>query len=369
MHSQRVVVTFILLVVFAGTNFGSCQSVTANVVVHDAKLEVVVFSTSVANQYQNVTYEGELLVNGNKTFTIQDSEFYMIGKITVQDTSTLIIQNSKFTAMPIYRDSIVLKDQANLIVTNTTMISKSQTSFRCKLHVYNDAEVNITHSALEKRWEIVAYNSSVINVNNTTTQMIFYGADTASLNGVITYDTSTAEIENSTIESIFVSDNSTVSIRNSVVKQVRMEGRRSGSAHADNATVDIICSTVEYINAMKGMPILYVEDSTVTWRANFLASSSVQFTRSSIAELIAQKNTNIILIDCYAESIETRNNSNVFVGWHLPLFGLVTMHYTLVPIVQTIITIAIVVMIIAVLVFLYRKRARRVQREYDYQPR
>jgi len=70
-------------------------------------------STTVVNQYQNVTYEGDLLVSNNETFTIQDSEFYMIGKITVQDTSTLIIQNSKFTAMPIYRDSIVLKDQSN----------------------------------------------------------------------------------------------------------------------------------------------------------------------------------------------------------------------------------------------------------------
>ncbi len=375
MLSQRIILILISLVLLGSTIFQACQSVGTSVVVYDVQFDTVIFATTNANHHQNVTYEGDLLVINNETFTIQDSEFYVIGKITVKDTSTLIIQNSKLTAIPTYAsspdgESIILEDQANLIITNATLISRRQffPEFDCKILVQDDAEVNITHSALEKRWEIVAYNSSVINVNNTTTQMIFYGADTASLNGVITYDTSTAEIENSTIESIFVSDNSTVSIRNSVVKQVRMEGRRSGSAHADNATVDIICSTVEYINAMKGMPILYVEDSTVTWRANFLASSSVQFTRSSIAELIAQKNTNIILIDCYAESIETRNNSNVFVGWHLPLFGLVTMHYTLVPIVQTIITIAIVVMIIAVLVFLYRKRARRVQREYDYQP-
>jgi hypothetical protein len=282
----------------------------------------------------------------------------MNGTITVQDTSALVIQNSKFTAIPKYRDSIVLKDQANLIVTNTTMISKSQTSFRCKVLVHNDAEVNITNSTLQRRWEIVAYNNSAIHVNNTT-QQIIYGVDNAHLNGVLTYDTSTAEIENSTIESVFVSDNSTVSIRNSVVKQVRMEGRRNGSTHADNATVDIVCSTVEYINALEGVPILCVEDSTVTWRANFLASSSVQFTRSSIAELIAQRNTNIILIDCYAESIETRDNSSVFVGWHLPLFGLVTMHYTLVPIIQLVIPIAIIAIVLTLLVILRKKRSAR----------
>jgi len=362
MYTQRIVVAFILLVLFGGTIIESSQSVTASVVIHYVKLEAMSFSTSAASQYQNVTYEGDLLVSSNDTFTIQNSEFYMIGKITVQDTSTLIMQNSKFTAMPIYRDSIVLKDQANLMVTNTTMISKSQTSSRCKLLVCNDAEVKIAHSALLRRWEIVAYNRSVVHVNNTTQQAIF-GGDTARLNGIITYGTSTAEIENSTIESVFVSDDSTVSIRNSVVKQVRMEGRTSGSAHANNATVDIMCSTIESINALNGVPTLYVEDSTVTWRANFLASSSVQLTRSSIAELIAQRNTNVILIDCYAESIEARDNSRVFVGWDLPLFGLVTMHYTWVPIVQMIIVIAIIVAIITVLV-LYKRRARRIQMEH-----
>jgi len=240
------------------------------------------------------------------------------------------------------------------------MISKSQTSFRCKFLVYNDAEVNITHSELQRRWEIVAYNNSAIHVNNTT-QQIIYGVDNAHLNGVLTYDTSTAEIENSTIENVFVSDNSTVSIRNSVVKQVRMEGRRSGSAHADNATVDIICSTVEYINALDGVSTLYVEDSAVTWRANFLASSSVQFIRSLIAELIAQRNTNIMLIDSYAGSIETHDESTVFVGWHLPLFGLVTMHYTLVPIIQLAIPIAIIAIVLTLLVILRKKRSARIR--------
>jgi hypothetical protein len=113
MHMQKIVVAFILLALLESTIIESSPSVIASVVIHDLKLEAMVFSTNVASQYQNVTYEGDLLVSNNETFTIQDSEFYMIGKITVQDTSTLIIQNSKFTAMPIYRDSIVLKDQSN----------------------------------------------------------------------------------------------------------------------------------------------------------------------------------------------------------------------------------------------------------------
>jgi H+/gluconate symporter-like permease len=61
--------------------------------------------------------------------------------------------------------------------------------------------------------------------------------------------------------------------------------------------------------------------------------------------------------------------AKVFVDWHLPLFGLVTMHYTWVSIIQTIVTATIIAVIITVLVFLYRKRARQVQREYEYQTR
>ena len=61
--------------------------------------------------------------------------------------------------------------------------------------------------------------------------------------------------------------------------------------------------------------------------------------------------------------------AKVFVDWHLPLFGLVTIHYTWVSIIQTIIIATIVAIIIATLVFLYRKRASRVQREYEYQAR
>ncbi len=61
--------------------------------------------------------------------------------------------------------------------------------------------------------------------------------------------------------------------------------------------------------------------------------------------------------------------AKVFVDWYLPLFGLVTMHYTWVSIIQTIVIATIIAIIITVLVFLYRKRARRVQREYEYQTR
>lgn len=114
--------------------------------------------------------KGILLVSNNKTFSIQNSEFYMIGNITVQDTSTLVIHNSIFTAIPtsIHRESIVLEDQAKLIVTNATLISKEPDNFASRIVVQNDAEANITYSTFQEEWWVQAHNDSTIHVNDLT---------------------------------------------------------------------------------------------------------------------------------------------------------------------------------------------------------
>lgn len=352
MRSQRVVATFILLVLFGGTNFGSCQSVTANVAVHDAKLEVVVFSTSVTNQYPNVTYEGELLVGDNETFTIQDLEFYMIGKITVQDTSTLIIQNSKFT---LHGTSIVLEHQAKLIMTNATVISKNPDNYWCGIVVQDDSEANISYSTFQEWWEVQASDNSKIHVDNSTITI----GDIHLGSGIGTSGTSSLTVENSDIDGVWIWNNSTVSINNSVVGLVRTGGATN---------VNITDSEIRTIETM-GSPTFVVQRTRVTGRAVLSYDSSARFTRSSVAKIEAHVNANVMLIDSYAGRIETHDNAKVFVGWHLPLFGLVTMHYTWVPIIQTVVIATIIAIIITVLVFLYRKRARRVQREYEYQAR
>lgn len=347
MYTQRIVVTFVLLVLFGGTIIESSQSVTASVAIHDVKLEPMSFSTSVASQYQNITYEGDLLVSNNETFSIQDSEFCMIGNITVQDTSTLIIQNSKFT---LHSPSIVLQHQAKLIMTNATLISRNPYNYWGGIVVHDDSEANISYSTLQEWWEVQASDNSKIHVNNST----ITSGDYYHPSGIGTHGTSSVVIENSTIDEVWIWNNSTVSINNSVVRLVRAGGATN---------VNIADSEIGAIETM-GSPTFSVQHTKVAWRANFLYNSSVRFTSSSVAEVIARGNANILLIDSYAGSIETHDDATVSVGWHLPLFGLVTMHYTWVPIVQMIIVIAIIVVIITVLVFLYRKRARQIQREH-----
>lgn len=99
MHTHKVVITSMLLVLFGSTIFQSCQPVDTSAVIYDFRSDATSFGTTFVTQHQNVSYEGNLFINNNETFTIQDSEFYMKGKITILDTSTVIIRNSEFTAI------------------------------------------------------------------------------------------------------------------------------------------------------------------------------------------------------------------------------------------------------------------------------
>jgi len=367
MHTHKVVITSMLLVLFGSTIFQSCQSVDTSAVIYDLRFDATGFGTTFVTQHQNVTYEGDLFVNNNETFAIQDSEFYMKGKITVQDTSTLIIRKSEFTAFPLEdQRAIVLEDQAELIVENSTLISNK--SFFCEIVVQNDAVLNISHSELQNWWEVGSFDEAEIHVNNST----FTSGDIYHDSGIGTFGTSSVTVEDSTIDGVWIWDDSTVSIKNSVIGRARVGGVTN---------VNITDSKIEIINTGVRASVI-VRNSTVTWRAElsfdssvrFIESSvanveaygnsSVRFTMSSVAKIEAHGNANIMLIDSHAGTIETYDDATVLVGWHLPLSGLVTMDHTWVPIIRAIIIITLIAIIIAVLVFFFRKRrAKQDQRK------
>lgn len=363
MRTHKAVITSMLLVLFGSTIFQSCQPVDTSEVIYDLRFNATSFRTTFVTQHQNVTYEGDLFINNNETFTIQDSEFYMKGKITVQDASTLIIRNSEFTAIPIYPTSldgeiIVLNDQAKLTITDSTLISKNSTRFGSRILVGAHAEVNITHSTLQDLWRIYTEGRDAkIEVNNSTiaTGSLYDGSEIAAMGASVT-------IENSSIDGTDIWSYSMLSIKNSVVGFV---------SAGDVSDVNILDSEIRIIETYGSIgevhgTTLIVQDSTVTLRAQFFANSFVQFTSSSVAELEAYGSADIMLIDSYAGTIETYDDATVFVGWHLPLFGLVTMDHTWVPIIQAIIAIIriiLIMIIIAVLVFFFRKRTKQDQRK------
>ncbi|MCD6242887.1 hypothetical protein J7K06_04295 [Candidatus Bathyarchaeota archaeon] len=236
--------------------------------------------TSIPNSYQNVTYEGDLIVENNQTFTIQDSEFNMIGKIIVKDTSTLIIRNSKFIAIPPWDgDSIVMLDNSNLIITNTTVIFKHPGGFDVHISLRHNAKANITYSTFKNHGYILAYNNATIYVSNST---ITLGTKSTKYSGVSTFDFSTAEIENSTVDGVFIWDNSTVSLKNSIVKLLRTTWEQE-----DRTTVNLMNSEIYQIETYGGTVILRVDDSEVT-SVNFLGNCSALFMDSSVEKMSAR---------------------------------------------------------------------------------
>ena len=63
-----------------------------------------------------------MIVGGNETRTIENCEYYLTGNITIEDNATLIIRNAIFNQTSLGDPvGIVVKNRANLIVTNTTL--------------------------------------------------------------------------------------------------------------------------------------------------------------------------------------------------------------------------------------------------------
>jgi len=319
--------------------------------IRNVRFDAAISWTNIGNQYQNVTHEGDFVISDNETFTIENSEYHMNGKITVNDTSTLIIKNSKFfTVPPWHGDSIVLMNQAHLVVTDATVIFRHAEGFACEILAWDDARVNITYSTLVSYGHVVAHNNSAIYVGNstmTTSTTTNFGAPS----GVATFDASTSAIENSTIDGVFVWDTSSASIRNSAIGIVR-----------SSAVVNIRNSKIEYIEAWDDAPAFHIEDSTVK-DANFIRDASAHFTDSSLSKISAYGNATVWLIGCTYGGIETRENATVFVGLDLPLFGLVVIQHNWIPILQLILVILIVAIVITVLLIVRRRRTRRIKKE------
>lgn len=351
MRSRQIIVMLVHIVLF-GSILSQLSPSTCSI---DAMQPSVCSASATAvSQYHNVTHEGDILVSGSETFTIQNSEFHMLGKITVTDTSTLMIRNAKFVTIPTYHDeSIVLEGQANLAIINSTVIFKHQfgTHFGCRINAYDNAQVNITLSTIRQNGDLVAYDNSSIHVRNST--MTIGPEPHTDYCGVATFDVSTAKIENSNIDGAFVWDNSSTSIMNSVVGLVR-----TGRSGSDQTIVNITSCEINAIEAYGDSPVLHIKDSTIAWKLFLSSNASAWLTGCSVGDITCMHNASIFLVDSSADSIKTHDDATVLVGWNLPIFGLVMMHHTLVPIVQNSIIIILIVIAVISLVFLFRKTRR-----------
>jgi hypothetical protein len=186
-------------------------------------------------------------------------------------------------------------------------------------------------------------NNSTIKKNATTTDYLH-------LSGVVTFDDSSAEVKNSTLDGLFVWSNSTASASGSIISLLRF----GSLEESDKTTVNVTNSKITYIETFGGAPTLYVEDSIIgDTHLNDRASASI--TNTSVDAMSAYNNAFAMLIDSSAGRIVTYDNATVLIGWQLPLFGVVTLPYGLIPIVQWSLVV-IVIVIVAIALLVWRRR-------------
>ena len=293
--------------------------------------------------HQNSSYEEGLVVGDNETCTIEDSD-QLIGNITIKDHATLIIRDALVNQDDYDRVGITVMNQANLIVTNATLIISQV--FSSKILVQDDAIVNIANSNIvnpEQDILIWAEDSSTVYIENS----VMSGLKNCK---VVADDYSEVHVHNSTFDRMTVWGSSTVFLASSTLGEaVRAFG---------NSTIHVSDSTISYVTA-DGDLSLYIRNSNIESYIRTGSSSDVWLIHTVVPEIWAGGSSKLWLIDSSVEAFHEYDEARVFVGWDLPVFGPVAFHHTLVVVVQLFAIVLVGVMVFLVLFFLIRRLWKR----------
>lgn len=318
-------------------------------------------------QYQNPAVEGDIVVE-NGTYLVEDTEFNLTGRIIARNDAVVLIRNATFflttRGYTYYREGIVLADKSRLYAENATMVLKSANAGEeSYIIVGDDAQANITDSKLYGTAIIIGRQNSRTCVNRS----ILKGPSPIGFEvfGVITEDNSTARIQDSELDTTGARGNSSVYIFNSIVQTrgvstsgnglIEVENSNVGYSQWlwDNSTFRILNSTVDGIQ-FEGLA-LTVRDSRVVYDIAIHGNSTAWLTSVSASRVTATDNSIVWLINSYAGAIGTRDQGKVYVGWQLPLFGIMAFPHNWLPILQGIAFLAALILIIALLVVLNRR--------------
>ena len=344
-------------------------------------------SVNYAFQSQDVSFEGDLTIENDTTYVIENSVFAINGTITVKDTSSVVIRDSEFTLNSSWEDdAIILMNSSSLLITNSTMIFYHGGGFDSLIDVRDSAQANITDSRFQNWVYILAHGNAAIHMTNSTLTRL-EEIDASNPSGILTYDTSSATVEDSIADGVFTWDNSTAFVRNLISGIMR-----NGWDEKQNVTIQLADSKINEIDMGTSTFSLRIENSTVqrayfhganvwvngtsvqqayfdganAWvngssvrYAHFNGAVSASFRASSLTEIVAQGESSIQLVDSSYGSIQTEDNATVLVGWQLPIFGVVAMPYAWIPIIQTGAALTILIVSTVLLVFAYRRWKRQ----------
>jgi len=299
--------------------------------------------------------EGDINVSGYDTLLMQDQEYNLTSKINAEDHAVIVVRNARLTLSPSDGTGIsfVLKGQSRLLVINSTINFTSLTFGDCQIVLQDEAEANFTATTLAGWGYVTGRDASAVYVENSN---IGSGVGLHSP-GVATFGNSRVKVEDSSVDGVYVWDNSTASIRRSDVGIVRTAYAESGKIviNITDSTVDTI-ETYLVSETLAGTAVINIINSTVVYAAYIHLNSTAWIENSSVTMVRATGNATVWLIESSVGQVSLEGNARVFLGWNLPLFGLVWVPYSLIPIMQAGSVIAMVVGVAAVSYAVWRKR-------------
>lgn len=137
---------------------------------------------------ETVRHQGDLVIEGDEVFTIEDVIYRQRGDIIVRDNARLIIRNATLIVDQDFylQYSIVIRDQAELVAENAVITS----NFRIEVHFRNEAQGRV--SRLTTDWIIPTGHSTVTITNSRIRRELIVG------------DQPTVSISDSTLNTLHV---------------------------------------------------------------------------------------------------------------------------------------------------------------------
>jgi hypothetical protein len=311
-------------------------------------------SPCTVDSYVQNPNEGDINVSGYDTLLIQDQEYNLTTKINAKDHAVIVVKNARLALSPSDGTGIsfVLKGQSRLLVTNSTINFTSLTFGDCQIVLQDEAEANFTTTTLAGWGYITGRDASTVYVKNSN---IGSGVGLNSP-GVAAFGKSRVKVEDSSVDGVYVWDNSTASICRSDIGIVR-----TAYAELGKIVINITDSTVDtfevYVvsETLAGTAAIRIINSTVVYAAYIHLNSTAWIEDSSVTMVRASGNATVWLIKSSVGQVSLEGDARVFLGWNLPLFGLVWLPYSLIPIMQAGSVIAMVVGVAAVSYAIWRK--------------
>lgn len=359
--SRKTIAIALCLVIFAINALSSCYCKSSSDKNGFLFEQAIAPTNSLVIQYQSLVSEGDLIVEGDETRTIEDGEYQLIGNIIVKDNATLIIKNAIFNQTGRYVPAdipanIVIENQANFYLTNTTLIISQNITSR--ILVQNQAKMYIADSSIENfeyDVSIWAIDNSQVYIENSVMRRAKedVGYWVVQTRTVVCDGHSEVRIKNLTFDRTTVYQYSKVSIERSTLNDaVRI---------FDSPTVQVADSTIDYVTA-EGSPVVFIRSSIIGSYVHALqdtTSADIWLIHMTVETLVARGSSKVRLIDASVTDLRIEGNAALFVGWDLPLFGPVAFTPTLAFVIQLIALNSLVAIIIIVLYVLIRKLRKR----------